>query len=194
MKQLSRSVFVDTNPKSERIAVLRTKDMLSQLQDDDTDVFHKSLIDRYQHRPRELHSMCLAEFAATYVTNYHNECDALPPTESETIFKAITLTDGFGKMNRRKREAIIRFHKDAEPGNWYRAKLMLYCPWHDEETDLLGGYEIFEEHYRQVQAIVHTNEQKYCNSEVDNVNIDENGPPQALAEGSEVLTSVPRRP
>ena len=57
MKQLSRSVvFVDTNPKSERIAVLKSKDMLSQLEDDDTDVFNKSLIDRYQHRPRELAS------------------------------------------------------------------------------------------------------------------------------------------
>ena len=107
MKQLSRSVvFVDTNPKSERIAVLKGKDMLSQLEDDDTDVFNKSLIDRYQHRPRELQSMCLAEFAATFVTNYkHNdnsECDALPPTESETTSKTIQLTDGFGKMYRRK--------------------------------------------------------------------------------------------
>ena len=57
-----------------------------------------------------------------------------------------------------------------------------------------------------VQAIVHTNEQKYCNSEVDNININENGPPEhlwsqiapnteeararALAEGSQVLTDV----
>ena len=71
MKQLSRTVvFVNTNTKSERIAVLKGKDMLSQLENDDTDVFHKSLIDRYQHRPRELHDMCLAEFAATFVTNY----------------------------------------------------------------------------------------------------------------------------
>ena len=30
-------VFVDTNTKSERIAVLKGKDMLSQLEDDDTD-------------------------------------------------------------------------------------------------------------------------------------------------------------
>ena len=213
MKQLSRSVvFVDTNTKSERIAVLKGKDMLSQLEDDDTDVFHKSLIDRYQHRPRELHDMCLAEFAATFVTNYRSddsECDALPPVEIEIMSKTIKLTDGFGKMNRRKREAVIRFHKynkDAEPSNWYRAKLMLYYPWYNEQIDLLGGYVTYEEHYRHVQAIVHTNELKYCNSEVDNVNIDENGPPEllwsqiapnteeararALAEGSQVLTDV----
>ena len=58
MKQLSRSVvFVDTNSKSE---LLKSRDMLSQMEEDDTDVFLKSLIDQYQHRPRELQSMCLA--------------------------------------------------------------------------------------------------------------------------------------
>ena len=46
MKQLSTSVvFVDTNPKSERIAVLKSKQMLNELEDDDTNVFQKSLID-----------------------------------------------------------------------------------------------------------------------------------------------------
>ena len=214
MKQLSRSViFIDTNPKSERIAVLKGKDMLSQLEDDDTDVFQKSLIDRYKHRRRDLNSMCLAKFAATFVTNYQHsddsECDALPPVESETMSKTITLTDGFGKMNRRKREAVIRFckyNKDAEPSNWYRSKLMLYYPWYSESTDLLGDYSTYEEHYQHVQAIVHTNEQKYCKNEVDNVHLDENGPPehlwsqiapcteearaQALAEGSKLLTDV----
>ena len=40
MKQLSRSVvFVDTNPKSERIAVLKDKNTLDQLDDEDTNVF-----------------------------------------------------------------------------------------------------------------------------------------------------------
>ena len=167
MKQLSRSViFVDTNPKSKIIPVLMGKEMLSQLEDNDTDVFQKSLIDRYQHSPQCLQSMCLAEFAATYATNYQcnndNECDALPPTDRETESKTITLTDGFGKMNKRKKkEAIIRFHKynkDAEPSNWYRAKLMLYYPRYNEQRDLLGGYATYAEHY---QSIVHTNEQKY---------------------------------
>ena len=52
-----------------------------------------------------------------------------------------------------------------------------------------------------MQAIVHTNEQKYCNSEVDNVNIDEHlwsqiapnteeARARALAEGCQVLTDV----
>ena len=66
MKQLSRAVvFVNTNAKKERIAVLKSSDMISQLDEEDTDVFQKSLIDRYMHRPQQLVDMCLAEFTAT---------------------------------------------------------------------------------------------------------------------------------
>ena len=50
--------------------------MLSRLNDDNTNVFNKSLIDRYQHRPRELQFMCLPEFAATFVTNYRQSEDS----------------------------------------------------------------------------------------------------------------------
>ena len=65
-KQLSRSiVHVNINCKSERIAVLKDKISLSKLDDEDTNVFQKSLIDRYIHRPQKLQSICLAEFAAT---------------------------------------------------------------------------------------------------------------------------------
>ena len=83
-------MLIRTNPKQERIAVLKQSTALSQLHDDDTtDVYQKGLIDRYQHRPEELKSMCLAEFAATYVTKYHQpsdeiECDVLPASDSET--------------------------------------------------------------------------------------------------------------
>ncbi len=217
MKHLSRSVvFVDTNPKNERVAVLKDSTTLKELDDDDTNVFQKSLIDRYEHRPQELRSMCLTEFAATFVTDYgHKEDDSdsqndvLPSTPSEEKVSQITLTNGFGKMNRRKREAVIRFrryNKDTEPSNWFRAKLMLYYPWYNENTDLLGGCATFEEHYNHVRYIVLLNESKYSQEEVDEVQLDENGPPehawnrivpntehsraQSLAEGAECLTAV----
>ena len=67
--------------------------------------------------------MCLAEFAATYVTNYYSddsECDASPASDNKTMSTQIKFTDGFGKMNKRKREAMIRFrryNKDAEHSN-----------------------------------------------------------------------------
>ena len=217
MKQLSRSVvYVDTNPKHERIAVLKNKTDLGKLDDDDTNVFQKSLIDRYQHRPDELCSMSLAEFAATYVTNYQckddtDDSDVLPScdTDSDTCSTQIQLTDGYGRMNKRKREAVIKFrryNKDAEPSNWYRAKLMLYYPWYDEQSDLQAGYETYEQHYEHVKSIVLANESKYSHTSIEDIEVDEDGPPehlwsliapsteasrsQSLAEGSEPLTEV----
>ena len=211
MKRLSRSVvFVDTNPKNERIAVLKDTVSLSQLEDSDTNVFQKSLIDRYQHRPQAISSMCLAQFAATYLVKYeHNDCDALPPPESDVTSTQITLTDRFGKMNKRKQQAVIRFrkyNKETDLSNWYRAKLMLYYPWFDEEADLLGRYATCEEHYRHVKTIVQTNESKYTKADIDDIQVDEGGPPehlwnsiapsteesrmQSMAEGSEQLTEV----
>ena len=68
--------------------------------------------------------MCLTEFAATFVSDYRHdndsESDVLPPSDSEATSSQITLTGGFGKMNRRRRKAVIRFrryNKDAEPSN-----------------------------------------------------------------------------
>ena len=185
MKMFSRSVvFIDTNPKNERIAVLKSPDSLSQLEDNDTNVFQKSLIDRYQHRPQSLRDMCLAEFAATYVVNYErNECDALPAPESDVTSTKIKLIDCFGTMNKRKQPAVIRFRKyskETDLSNWYRAKLMLYYPWFDEQADLLGGYETYEQHYNHVKNMVQANEIKYTKEEIEDIDVDADGPPEHL--------------
>jgi hypothetical protein len=68
-----------------------------------------------------------AEFAATFTTDYkpkdddESQSDVLPTTSSsEAKSSQITLTDGFGKMNRRKHDAVIRFrkyNKETEPSN-----------------------------------------------------------------------------
>lgn len=63
-----------------------------------TNVFKKSLIDRYEHRPRSLQSMSLAEFAAIYATNYRvrddDESDALPSTYESEDTRACSLQEG----------------------------------------------------------------------------------------------------
>ena len=114
-----------------------------------------SLIDT--NTGQELQSICLVEFAATFATiGMTMKCDALPPSESEILSKTIKLTDSFGKMSGRKREAVIRFHKynkDAEPSNWYRAKLMYY-PWYNEHVDLVIMHATYQEQYRHIQSIV----------------------------------------
>ena len=58
MKKLTRDVvFINTTPKSERITVLKSSKYLNDLEDDDTNVFCKSIIDRYEHRPQQLANM-----------------------------------------------------------------------------------------------------------------------------------------
>ncbi len=52
---MNRTVlFVDTNPKKDRIGVLKPAAAIQDLDDDDPNVFCKNLIQRYQHRPMEL--------------------------------------------------------------------------------------------------------------------------------------------
>ena len=83
---------------------------------------------------------------------------------------------------------------------------MLYYPWFDEQADLLGQYPTYEEHYRHVKTIVQTNESKYTKADIDDIEVDEDGPPehlwngiapsteesrmQSMVEGSEQLTEV----
>ena len=62
-----RIVFVDANPTHERVGVLKSFKEISELDDEDHDVFRKNLLERYKHLPHNLNSMCLADFAAVVI-------------------------------------------------------------------------------------------------------------------------------
>ena len=73
--------------------MLKDTASVSQLADDDTDVFQKCLIDRHKHRPQALNSMYLAEVGLTYVVKYeHIDCDTLPAPESYVTSSQTTQT------------------------------------------------------------------------------------------------------
>ena len=102
--------------KKIELLFVKTHDVIDQLDGDETNVFQKSLIDRYKHRPEQLRSMCLAEFAATYCTSYYTKDDevnndVLPNTETQTSAKKITLAGGYGQMHEHRKPAVIRFRK-----------------------------------------------------------------------------------
>ena len=129
------------------------------------------MIDRYAARPDGL-NVCLAEFAANYTTCSSQELpddetsDVLPTPEDggSGRCESIKLKNNHGRMYKRKREAIIRFHRfnfDKEPGKVYRSKIMLYVPWRDESSDFLGGYIDFRSHYEDKLDDILENEQKY---------------------------------
>ena len=69
--------------------------------------------------------------------------------------RKIKLVDNFGMMHKCSREAIVRFHqrnKEKNPNDFFRTKLMLYLPWTNECTDLLGGYRDYISHYQHCQT------------------------------------------
>ena len=163
------------------------------MDEDSEDIYQTSLIDRYTTRPEQLSHMCLAEFAANYTTRCGQELpedettDALPTAEDGTSGKceSIKLQDNLGRMYKRKREAIIRFHRfnqKKEPSKVYRSKIMLYVPWKDESSDLLGGYMDFRSHYEDKIDDILENKRKYTQNatEIDEAidDLTEHGPPQ----------------
>ena len=61
--------------------------------------------------------------------------------------------------------------------NNYNSSVML--AW-QANMDLLGGFETFEEHYNRVKRIVLANEDKYTEADIDDIDVDEDGPPEHL--------------
>ena len=148
--------------------------------------------------------MCLAKFVANYQVKYNSTVnddnddddknDVMPPLDDieVTLPKVIQLNDDFGAMVKRKTKAVIcffKYSKDSDPSNYYRSRLMLYYPWYIEASDLLGGYESYEEHYNHVLNEIIQSERKYTAADVENVNYDEENRPQhawdELAPGAE---------
>ena len=113
MKRLSRNVtFINTDSMENRTAILKPKAVIEAMDNDD-----------YAVRPVTLENLCLASFAANYsvssTMNKDGDNDHVPHVlendgeipDTEDMPKRIILRKGSGTMNRRKREAVIRFQK-----------------------------------------------------------------------------------
>ena len=133
---LSRKVvFINSSPKEERVSMLKSVCQLEKMDKESEDIYQTSLIDRYAARPDSLENLCLADFAANYITRstHDNEDrdtnDALPPAEDQqNSLSRITLKNNLGSMYKRSQESIIRFHRfnrEKEAEKLYRSKIML---------------------------------------------------------------------
>ena len=63
--------FINTNLPNNRIRMIKSKEELELLPDNSTDIFKKSIIDRYMDRPTcgkfvSLKTVCLSQFASLY--------------------------------------------------------------------------------------------------------------------------------
>ena len=171
LKKLSRKcVFINTDPKNERIAMTKPLSSVLNFDNDEEDLYLKSLIDRYAARPNQLENMCLAEFAANYdlkcswKSEDDNDHTPNPLEQQETeVSDTIWLKGGLGQMKKRNREAVIRFPKynsEKDSDKYFRGKLMLYTAWRDE-NELIGDSDSFYDNYRLLLDEITENEQRY---------------------------------
>ena len=75
--------FINTNLPDNRIMMIKSKEELELLPDNSTDIFKKSIIDRYMDRPTcgkfaSLKTACLGQFASLYYKKTSSDNDYQP--------------------------------------------------------------------------------------------------------------------
>ena len=171
-------VYIVTGLKENRTRALKSPEVLKMMNADDENVYALNLLDKYANRPDqpiEMEDLCLADFGTNYV--HHKAYD--PNIESEDIrsyttpvssvdfedeessskAEIITLKDEMGKMRKRKRPCVMRYHNVNEmvdPELHYLILLQLYLPWRNE-NELKRGFSSYEEMYKHVEEDIKPN-------------------------------------
>ena len=146
--------FANSNLPEKRYKICKSKDELSQLPEDSTDVFKRNNLDRYVDRPdinfkggkfRVLDTMCYAEFLAFYVleTKPKDDNDSQPEVlvddniEGPLSYpKVIPLMRSKDRMRCRSIKKIIRYHTpnvNLNPEEHAHYLLMLFYPFRNEQ-------------------------------------------------------------
>ena len=168
MRKSSRNViFVNTSPPAERVDLLKPLSEIEKMSDESEEIHSGGLLKRYVERPDILQNITLADWAAWYDTcgqnNYRKtnkkaDIDNLPvETENENNDdevldneNSLTSVSPKNSIKKRSQARIIRsvwFNKDAQPEKHYRELIMLFTPWRNEQTDLMGNFSSYQEHY-----------------------------------------------
>ena len=84
--------FINTNLPNNRIRIIKSKEELELLPENSTDIFKKSIIDRYMDWPTcgkfaSLNTICLAQFASLYYKRSSSDNDYQPNILKENIEK-----------------------------------------------------------------------------------------------------------
>ena len=120
MKKSRKVTSVNTDMQEEHISVPKNYEQLSQLDDDDDNVFATSIIDQYGARPDNLKEMCLAKFAVNYDVisttvdddvgndeNCYEDDGDIKVTDEMSESNKIRLKNRLGYMRKRKQESIL---------------------------------------------------------------------------------------
>ena len=146
LKECSRAVVnLPVGENATRMSLpLAQIEAKAKADENDDDIWFKSLVDRYQARPdgEEFDNLCLAQFASEFRIIYGQ-------TKSPNVF---TLKDNFGIIQRRQTNsfAVIRYprySKTTKPEQFYQGQLKVYLPWRHTCQLKPVGYTTYEEFY-----------------------------------------------
>ncbi|XP_061186975.1 uncharacterized protein LOC133195120 [Saccostrea echinata] len=170
-------VFINTSPPEDRVFLLKHQDELNELPKDSTDIKADSMIQRYARRPKQLENWCLADVVSELEVTFPKEIrkdlqeevnDDNPEDISEETFFTdqdvlVHLKNGI-KIRRRKNKRVIRYVGCSQKTNseqYYRERILLFLPWRNENADLLGSHQTYEQHYRQKACIIQVKQKQY---------------------------------
>ena len=192
MRKASRQIiFINTSPPEERVELLKPFDDIKEMDDDCEEIYTGGLLKRYCKRPAKLEHLTLADWAAwygctrkTYVRPTNElDTDGLP---LETFINDGHNDDDDGvskktcsKTKKRTKARVIRsvwFNKEVLPEKHCRELIMLFTPWRNEETDLLGMFSSYKDHYMALSNAINEQLKKYavCNEDFDEIQQDMN--------------------
>lgn len=125
-KECSRgSIFIASFPRKDRHRLLKS---VSELNENDDELFVPNVFDHYESRPQELEGKSLAEFATEY------EFSRLKHGDDDNAEQKSCL-----EVKLRKSRRILRcvgYQESIDPDNFYREQILLYMPWRNEVKDI----------------------------------------------------------
>ena len=181
MRKASREViFINTSPPEDRVELLKPLNDIKDMEDDCEEIYTGGLLKRYSKRPIRFEHVTLADWAAWYdscgkpYAKQSNELD----TDNLPVKTSLTNNDDDNestnklpsKLKKRTKARIIRscwFNKEKEPEKHYRELIMLFTPWRNEETDIIGVCSSYKERYMLLSNVISKQMEQYavCNQD-----------------------------
>ena len=168
---------ISTCEPQHRVALTKSVQELEQLKPTSKDVAHKSNIERYAMRPKQLEHWCLADYVAKLDLEYPHREDKptnqtmapdvnnideehLEAHDAESGYIAegmfpIELKNGL-KLKCRLQPKIIRFvnyRQRTNPEDYARERLLLYTPWR-KESEILSKYSSYHEALQDKMSVI----------------------------------------
>ncbi|CAB3994303.1 Hypothetical predicted protein [Paramuricea clavata] len=148
-------VFINTSP-DERVQLLKPLSEIEEMPDESEEIHSGGMLKRYIERPSSLQNVTLADWEAwydSYKKSYSKNIKKLDvdqlPLETADDDLCDDSEKETNKIKRRLKARIIRspwFSRKSDREK-HRELIMLFTPWRNEETDLMGKYSSDKEHY-----------------------------------------------